>query len=46
MKKAVIYTPVVTAFDMNGNIDVQGNKAVYDFLIEGGVDGIVLMGKQ
>lgn len=29
---------------MNGNIDVQGNKAVYDFLIEGGVDGIVLMG--
>lgn len=44
MKKAVIYTPVVTAFDMNGNIDVQGNKAVYDFLIEGGVDGIVLMG--
>lgn len=44
MKKANIYTPVVTAFDKYGNLDVQSNKNIYDHLISGGVDGIVLMG--
>lgn len=37
-------TPVVTAFDENGNIDHQANKNIYDFLIEGGMDGILIMG--
>lgn len=37
-------TPVVTAFDKDGNIDPEANKKIYDFLINGGVDGIVVMG--
>lgn len=37
-------TPVVTAFDNKGNIDYQANGNIYDFLIEGGVDGIVILG--
>ena len=44
MKKANIYTPVVTAFDKEGNLDIQANKNIYDHLINGGVDGIVVMG--
>ncbi|MBM7869691.1 4-hydroxy-tetrahydrodipicolinate synthase [Clostridium pascui] len=42
--KAKFLTPVVTAFDKDGNIDHQANKNVYDHLINGGVDGIVVMG--
>ena len=41
MKKAEYLTPVVTIFDRVGNIDQKGNEMVYDFLIKGGVDGIV-----
>lgn len=44
MKKAEYLTPVITAFDKNGNIDENANKAVYDYLIDRGVDGIVVMG--
>lgn len=44
MKKANFLTPVVTAFDENGNLDIQGNKNVWDHLIKGGVDGLVIMG--
>ena len=44
MKKVKFYTPVITAFDEAGNLDIQGNKNVYDHLITGGVDGIVVMG--
>ncbi len=44
MKKANFLTPVVTAFDANGNLDIQGNKNVWDHLIKGGVDGLVIMG--
>jgi len=44
MKKANFLTPVVTAFDKNGNLDIQGNKSVWDHLIKGGVDGLVIMG--
>lgn len=46
MKKAKIYTPVVTAFDDNGNLDIQGNKNIFDHLINGGVDGLVIMGSS
>lgn len=44
MKKAEYLTPVITAFDNNGNLDEKGNKEVYEFLIKNGVDGIVVMG--
>lgn len=39
-----IITPVVTIFDKSGGIDIEGNKKVIDFLIEGGVDGILVLG--
>ncbi|MBY0099185.1 dihydrodipicolinate synthase family protein [Mesobacillus maritimus] len=44
MKKAEFLTPVVTAFDIDGQLDHQANKNIYDFLIDGGVDGLVIMG--
>lgn len=44
MKKAQYLTPVVTAFDESGNLDKTANEAVYDHLIRGGIDGIVVMG--
>lgn len=44
MKKAQFLTPVVTAFDSEGNLDHQANKNIYDFLLNGGVDGLVIMG--
>lgn len=44
MKKANFLTPVVTVFDEHGNLDVQGNKNVWEHLIKGGVDGLVIMG--
>jgi len=44
MGKARILTPVVTAFDVTGNLDIQANKNIIDHLISGGVDGIVVMG--
>lgn len=42
--KAKFITPVVTAFDHNNNIDIKANQRIWDFVIEGGVDGILLMG--
>ncbi len=42
--KAKWITPVVTAFDKNGQIDHKANKNIYDFLIDSGIDGIVIMG--
>lgn len=44
MKRAEYLTPVVTAFDSEGNVDHQANKNIYDNLINGGVDGLVIMG--
>lgn len=44
MKKAKFLTPVITAFDANGNLDVQANKNVYDYLINAGIDGLLIMG--
>ncbi|GGG13883.1 dihydrodipicolinate synthase family protein [Paenibacillus aceti] len=44
MKKAQFLTPVVTAFDAEGNLDQQANRDIYDFLIRGGVDGLVVLG--
>lgn len=42
--KARFLTPVVTAFNEDGSLDIQANKNIYDYLINGGVDGIVVMG--
>lgn len=44
MKKSMFLTPVVTAFDEAGNLDIPANKRVYEYLIKGGVDGLVVMG--
>jgi len=44
MKRAQYLTPVVTAFDAKGRLDHQANRAIYDFLIDGGVDGLVILG--
>lgn len=37
-------TPAVTAFDANGRVDIEANLRVYDHLIEGGMDGILILG--
>jgi len=42
--KAQFLTPSITVFDAEGNLDAAGNRAVYEHLIAGGVDGIVVMG--
>lgn len=42
MKK--IITPVITVLDKNEKPDYEGNKKVIDFLINGGVDGILVLG--
>ena len=39
--KAQFITPVITAFDKDLNIDIEANKNIWDFVIEGGVDGII-----
>ncbi|GEL98350.1 dihydrodipicolinate synthase family protein [Cellulomonas terrae] len=41
---ARFYAPAVTAFDADGELDRDGNVAVWDHILGGGVDGIVLMG--
>ncbi|ADK13167.1 MULTISPECIES: dihydrodipicolinate synthase family protein [Clostridium] len=46
MKKARFITPVVTAFDTNGNLDIQVNKNIYDYLISAGIDGLLIMGSS
>lgn len=44
MKEAIFLTPAVTAFDKYRNLDIQGNKNIWDYLIKGNVSGIVIMG--
>lgn len=39
-----IIVPVVTVFDENEKPDFEENKKVIDFLINGGVDGILVLG--
>lgn len=38
------YTPVITAFNERGELDLDGNKKVYDYLINGGIKGLVILG--
>lgn len=42
--KARFITPVVTAFDHDYNLDIKANQRIWDFVIEGGIDAILLMG--
>lgn len=42
--KSQFITPVVTVFDEKGRLDPEGNKRVYDHLVQGGVTGMVIMG--
>lgn len=42
--KAQFLTPVVTVFHKDGTLDLEGNQKVYDYLLSGGMDGLVLMG--
>lgn len=42
--KTRFITPVVTAFNNNYNIDVKANRRIWDFVIEGGIDSILIMG--
>ena len=41
---AKIIVPVVTIFNEEEKPDYAGNKKVIDFLIEGGLDGILVLG--
>lgn len=42
--RAKILTPVVTIFNEEDKIDFEGNRKVIEYLIEGGVDGLVPLG--
>lgn len=42
--KAKFITPVVTAFDRDLNLDLRANRNIWEFVIRGGVDGIILLG--
>jgi 4-hydroxy-tetrahydrodipicolinate synthase len=44
MKRARFLTPIVTAFDAEGNLDIKANRRIYDTQIDGGIEGIVVMG--
>lgn len=44
MKKAKFLAPVITAFNKDREIDIEGNKQIWEHLISGGVNGIVLFG--
>lgn len=41
---ARFYAPAVTAFHDDGTLDPDGNIAVWEHILSGGIDGIVLMG--
>jgi 4-hydroxy-tetrahydrodipicolinate synthase len=42
--KAEYITPAVTAFGGRGGLDREAQMHIYDYLIRGGVDGIVILG--
>ncbi|MBO8137316.1 MAG: dihydrodipicolinate synthase family protein [Desulfotomaculum sp.] len=41
-----IIPPMVTIFNEDGSIDWEGNKALIDYLIDGGVNGIFVLGSS
>lgn len=44
LRTARYYCPVVTALDETGRLDMDANLRIWDHVIAGGVDGIVLLG--
>lgn len=42
--EAKYLTPAVTAFDKDGNLDYESLKNLYDHIINGGIDGILVLG--
>ncbi|MBQ7063935.1 MAG: dihydrodipicolinate synthase family protein [Firmicutes bacterium] len=44
MKKAQFLVPTVVSFHEDGSVDYEGNAAVAEHLIAGGVDGLLIMG--
>ncbi|MDR2404484.1 MAG: dihydrodipicolinate synthase family protein [Spirochaetaceae bacterium] len=38
--------PALTIFNAEGNIDIRGNKVLYDYLIQNGINGIAVMGSS
>lgn len=42
--KSQFISPVITVFDEKGRLDPEGNKRVYDHLVQGGVTGMVILG--
>lgn len=42
--KAKWITPAVTALDAQGKVDMSANEKIYDYLIDGGMDGIMILG--
>jgi len=39
-----VFTPMVTGFDGEGRVDVEGNRRIVEHVIGGGVDGILFLG--
>lgn len=39
-----IYCPAITPFDESGSVDLEAAGTLYDHLIDGGIDGIVILG--
>ena len=44
--RAEYICPVLTAFDENGKVDMEAMKRQFDHLIEGGLNGIAIMGSS
>ena len=42
--KAQYICPAITVFSKDGDFDKEGNGQLYDYLINGGIDGILVMG--
>lgn len=42
--KASYITPAITVMDSQGNLDLEGQGELYDHLIDGGIDGILILG--
>lgn len=46
MNKINWLTPAMTMFKADGSLDADANTALYEHLIKGGVNGIVIMGSS
>ena len=44
--RAEYICPVLTAFDENGKVDMEAMKRQFDHIIEGGLNGIKIMGSS